>query len=118
MQERRGEHRGRTYLGSRIAFNDRYATVGCLVRNLSQNGAKLIFDRPCTVPSEFDLTIHQQGTSRRARLIWRREMEAGVAFLELNASTVVSIEAVRQLKRLEAERDARAKRIAERDGQA
>ena len=117
MQERRGEHRGRTYLGCRIAFNDHYARVGCLVRNLSQNGAKLIFDWPVMVPSEFDLMIHQKG-SRRARLVWRREMEAGVAFLELNASAVVSMDAVRQLKRLEVERDARARRIAESDGQA
>ena len=113
MQERREEPRGRTYLGGEVAFNDRCAAIACLVRNLSQNGAKLIFAQPVTVPNEFDMTIHQQGNSRRARIVWQQGAEAGVAFLAFSIGTVVSMETVRQIRRLEAEIDALARRVAE-----
>lgn len=113
MQERRKVHRGRTYLGSQIAFNNRCSTIDCLVRNLSQDGAKIVFSSPATIPSEFDLTIRQKGHSRRARIVWRQEMEAGVVFLPSNAASIVSIENARQIRRLEADREALARRVAQ-----
>ncbi|MGD0633428.1 MAG: PilZ domain-containing protein [Beijerinckiaceae bacterium] len=112
MQQRRREHRGRTYLGSRIAFNNRCSTIDCMVRNMSQNGAKLVFAHPVTCPDEFDLMIPQKGESRRVRIIWRQETEAGIVFLASNADTVISIETVRRMRVLEAERATLARRIA------
>lgn len=50
----------------------------CLVRNLSSRGAKLVFDYPVTLPSEFDLIIHKQRRSFRAKVMWCREWEIGV----------------------------------------
>jgi PilZ domain len=113
MQERRKIQRGRTYLGSRVAFNNRCSTIDCLVRNMSQDGAKIVFSSPLTIPSEFDLMIHQKGHSRRARVVWRREMEAGVEFLAAHAATVVSIETARQIRKIESDRDALARRVAQ-----
>jgi PilZ domain len=113
MQERRNVHRGRTYLRGRVAFNNRCSTIDCLVRNLSQNGAKLVFSHPATIPGEFDLMIQQKGNSRRARIVWRQEVEAGVAFLASHAEAVVSIETARRIRRLEEERDSLARRVAE-----
>ncbi len=85
---------------------------------MSPNGARLVFPRPATIPEMFDLTIPQTDESRRARLIWRSEKEAGVAFLEAETGTVVSLEAARRIKALEAERDALARRIAQLGEQA
>ncbi|MDR3462042.1 MAG: PilZ domain-containing protein [Beijerinckiaceae bacterium] len=112
MQERRKTHRGRTYLGSTIAFNNRCSTIDCMVRNMSQNGAKLVFAHPVTCPDEFDLMIPQKGDSRRVRIVWRQEMEAGVVFLASNVGTVVSIETARRMRALEAERASLARRVA------
>src|ERR1700733_2194392 len=112
MQDRRAEHRGRTYLGSTAAFNNRCSTIDCLVRNMSQNGAKLVFTHPVAIPGEFDLMIPRKGDSRRAKIIWRQEFEAGVVFLDANKGTVVSIETARRMRKLEAERDALERRVA------
>lgn len=112
MQERRKAQRGRTYLGGVVAFNNRCSTLDCLVRNMSQDGAKIEFAGPATIPDEFDITIHQKGHSRRARVTWRRETEAGITFLLSEAGSVVSIETARQIRKLEADRETLARRVA------
>ncbi len=113
MEERRKAHRGRTYLSGRVAFNDRCSTADCVVRNLSRDGAKIVLSGSATIPNEFDFTIHQKGDSRRTRIVWRREMEAGVVFLPSDIGAVVSIETARHIKRLEADRQTLIRRLAQ-----
>jgi hypothetical protein len=114
MRERREFQRGRTYLGGRLAFNNQYCSVDCLVRNMSQNGAKLVFEGTVLLPGEFDLTLPQKGENRRARIVWREQDEAGVTFLQAGGGQgVVSIETARRIKRLERDRAALAARVAE-----
>ncbi len=81
MTERRRMPRGRTYLGTQIAFNRRSSTLDCLMRNRSEAGGRIVFSGPTPLPGEFDLTIHREGLSRRARVVWRQESAAGVEFL-------------------------------------
>ena len=113
MQERRKLNRGRTYLGGRIVFNNRSSTLDCLVRNLSQDGAKIVFADGVAVPAEFDVMIHKRDESRRARVIWRDATQAGVVFLHATLDNVVSIEAALKLRKLDAEREALARRVAQ-----
>jgi hypothetical protein len=113
MQERREFQRGRTYLGGRLAFNNQYCAIDCLVRNMSQNGAKLVFEGTVLLPGEFDLMLPQKGESRRARVVWRQQDEAGVTFLQPAGQGVVSIQMARRVKKLEADRAALAARVAE-----
>jgi hypothetical protein len=113
MRERREYQRGRTYLGARLAFNNQYCAIDCLVRDMSQNGAKLVFEGTVLLPGEFDLTLPQKGESRRARVVWRQRDEAGITFLKAGGEGVVSIEMARRIKKLEAERAALEKRVAE-----
>ena len=61
-----------------IEFHGR--TVSCLVRNLSEHGAALDVVSPSGIPDRFTLALPLEGASRRCYLIWRREMEIGVAF--------------------------------------
>ena len=113
MQERREFKRGRTYLGGRLAFNNQYCTIDCLVRNMSQNGAKLVFEGTILLPGEFELVLPQKGESRRARIVWREQDEAGVTFLQAGGQSVVSIESMRRIRKLEADRAALQTRVAE-----
>ena len=113
MQERRIVHRDRTYLGGQVAYNNRCSTMDCLVRNMSQNGAKIGFSNTALIPSEFDVLIPQKGESRRARIVWRGDKQAGVAFLQSEKSAVISIESARRIKKLQAERDTLARRVAQ-----
>jgi hypothetical protein len=117
MQERREYQRGRTYLGGRLAFNNQYGTVDCLVRNMSQNGAKLVFEGAVLLPGEFEFTLPQKGESRRARVIWRQQDEAGITFLQAECGeSVVPLGMARRIRRLEADRAALQARVAELTG--
>jgi hypothetical protein len=111
--ERRKSHRDRTYLSGRIAFNNRCSTLDCLVRNLSQDGARLVFSDAVAVPAEFDIMIRRKGESRRARFAWRTETQAGILFLRSLTRNVAPIESARRITHLEAERDALQRRVAQ-----
>ncbi len=87
--------------------------MDCLVRNLSEDGAKLTFFGPAMIPSEVDVFIRKNGDSRRARVVWRTDETAGVKFLQSGHGQVVSLEAARKVKMLEAELATLAKRVAE-----
>jgi PilZ domain len=54
--------------------------ISCLVRNLSEAGAALNMVSPCAVPDRFTLALPLEGISHRCRLVWRRDVEVGVAF--------------------------------------
>jgi hypothetical protein len=112
MQDRRKTARMRTYFGGQIAFNQRSSVMDCLVRNVSPDGAKLIFTNTVAVPQEFDLSIRKDARTLRARVIWRRADEAGVAFVRPEAvSPPVPIEVARRLRDCEAEKVALRERI-------
>jgi hypothetical protein len=117
MRERREFKRGRTYLGGRLAFNNQYCSIDCLVRNMSRNGAKLVFEGTVLLPGEFDLTLPQKGESRRARVVWRQQDEAGITFLQSSGGQdVVPIGMARRIKKLETDRAALTARVAELTG--
>ena len=117
MRERREYQRGRTYLGGRLAFNNQYCTIDCLVRNMSQNGAKLVFEGAVLLPGEFELTLPQKGESRRARVIWRQQDEAGITFLQAGGGeSVVPLGMARRIRRLETDRAVLQARVAELTG--
>jgi len=113
MRERREFQRRRTFLGGRLAFNNQYGAIDCLVRNMSQNGAKLVFEGTVLLPGEFDLMLPQKGERCHARVVWRQQDEAGVTFLQAGGESVVSIEMARRIKRLETDRAALQARVAE-----
>jgi PilZ domain len=112
MQERRQHQRRRTYLGGQAAFGQRYCAQDCLVRNLSQNGARLIFSDHVLIPDEFDLMIPHKGDSRRARIVWRYQAYVGVQFLEYDHGRR-SVGAARRIRALKEQNAALARRIAD-----
>jgi hypothetical protein len=114
VAERRREQRWRTYLGGEVDFHPRCARLDCLVRNLSSNGARLVFDRPVTMPDQFTLVIPHSCDHRNVRIVWRSATEAGVMFEESPDEPVISLSAMRRIRRLEEERDALTRQLSER----
>jgi hypothetical protein len=55
--------------------------MDCLVRNVTVEGAKLVFSQTVTVPDQFDLYVRKKEQSFQARIAWRRDDEIGVALL-------------------------------------
>ena len=106
--EQRRAPRIRSLIGARIVFNNGLATVDCLIRDVSETGAKLIVSSPVPLPDRFELTVPQKGTTRRVRVVWRRATEIGVRFEDEQAPEQASApqsEAAlkRRIRALEAE---------------
>ena len=112
MEERRRSPRLRSFLGGQITFDRNSATMDCLVRNLSPEGARLAFSQTLAVPDTFSLFIRQRGQEARVRMGWRRADEIGVRFLAPEpAAAIIPLDAARRIRRLEAERAALQARI-------
>ncbi|WEJ32532.1 PilZ domain-containing protein [Devosia sp. SD17-2] len=79
-EERRKSFRRRTLKGGKIVINSGYSTFDCSVRNLSDEGAKLIIAGIIGIPDHFDLEM-DDGKRLSCEVIWRTEAELGVKFL-------------------------------------
>jgi hypothetical protein len=75
--------------------------MDCLVRNMSLDGARLIFAGTATIPTKFDTVIRREGRYRPARVIWREETAVGVQYLDKRRAAVVPDEAAQQYGQLE-----------------
>ena len=113
MLDRRGNPRKRSYLGGIIAFNNRCATLSCVVRNVSVDGAQIVLDGSVLLPAEFDLTIPRHDRSYRARMVWRDATRAGLVLLDPSAGTIIPLDWAKRLKSREAENVTLRRRMAD-----
>jgi len=82
MSERRGSIRKKSFLSGRIYFNKRRGSLDCLIRDLSGDGARIIFSDAVNFPDVVDLYIPHKEATLRAHVKWRRGDEVGLAFDE------------------------------------
>jgi len=113
MQERRQATRRRTFLGGVLAFQGRYATLDCTIRNLSDAGARIAVDGSAILPDEFDLTVTRNDRAFRAKLVWRDASAAGLALLPAGASGVVTLDWARKLRLRERENAGLRRRVSD-----
>ncbi|AWN43808.1 PilZ domain-containing protein [Methylobacterium durans] len=113
MQERRRTPRRRSYIGATIVFNNRCSTIDCLIRDMSDGGARLIFSDTINAPEQFDLVINKMGETRRVQMAWRQADQAGVTFLKQSAVELAAQEHARRLREVEADRTALRARVTE-----
>jgi hypothetical protein len=59
--ERRVHDRRRTIRGAKVLFNDNAIVAECMVRDLSETGAKLTFKTLYPLPKRFRLAINEIG---------------------------------------------------------
>jgi hypothetical protein len=79
--EERKTPRERTFLPARVAFGDGGAlSTQCMVTHLSSGGARLNIPASISLPDRFDVEIPQRGLHSRARLVWRKDDQAGIEF--------------------------------------
>lgn len=80
MAERRHATRKKSFLRGCVYFNKRRGAMDCLIRDLSEAGARIIFSSAVNVPDVVELYIPQKEETIRARVKWRRGDEVGLAF--------------------------------------
>ena len=115
MDERRRSTRSRSLLGARIVFNNRASTLDCTVRNISEQGARLVLGAAVAVPDEFDLVISQKERTHRCRIAWRTANEIGVAFRDAPDDPS---DTAQKIKALEDEKAALKRRIVQLTGES
>ena len=79
MEEKRKTPRQRALKKGRIVFNANRSTMDCIVRNLSEGGAKLTVSSVMGIPDAFEL-IMSDGARHHCRVEWRTATELGVSF--------------------------------------
>jgi len=80
MSERRHTRRLKSFLRGFVYFDKRRGALSCLVRDLSDEGARIIFSEGVTIPDTVNLHIPQREQTLRARVTWRRGDEIGLEF--------------------------------------
>jgi hypothetical protein len=78
--ERRDSTRQKTFLRGIIYYNNRNAAADCLVRDISDTGARLELSENVIIPYEIDLHIPKKGETYRACVQWRHGDGVGIAF--------------------------------------
>ena len=82
MSERRKASRTKSFLRGRILFNNRQAGADCLIRDFSEQGARLIHSGTTGIPDTIELHVPQKDQMLRAQVQWRRGDELGVTFAQ------------------------------------
>jgi hypothetical protein len=112
MVERRQSTRARVIYGGVLAYNRRQSTIECVIRNFSEDGAKVEFDNPAVLPDVVDLLIAKKDRAFAARIAWHQANEAGLAFQSLEQDAPIPLDWARRLRACEAERRELHGRIA------
>lgn len=79
----RSEQRETSYRLATILLNGRFGHKA-VIRDMSRIGARILLEEMQTLPPVVTLKIAQTGAKIRARVIWQREMEAGLSFEAVN----------------------------------
>ena len=77
--DRRSEVRRRVLKAGVLSFNRGFSSFECVIRNLSDNGARLSLGETFALPTSFSLRL-DGAAPRTATVRWRTEDAMGVAF--------------------------------------
>jgi len=80
MTEKRKSARQKSFLRGVVSTADYNSTVDCLVREISETGARLKFASPKTITENLDLHIPIKGKTFRGKVAWGDGYEVGLAF--------------------------------------
>lgn len=107
MSERRSSRRAKSFLRGIVYVSRKQGGLACLIRDLSDKGARILFSDTVTLPDTFDLYIPQRDQTWRAKVRWRHGDEIGLAFVlpeqHAGEGTLSETEVVQRVAMLEAE---------------
>ena len=78
---RRKSVRRRSYKRGTAAFNHKSSTISCIVRDLSDGGARLQVEGLFRPPHVFDLLVPMDDWEAACEVVWRKDGELGVKFV-------------------------------------
>ncbi len=78
--ERRSSERKRVYWGGEIVLNDYFESLGCVLRDVSEHGARVHLEANFKLPERFRVRVANRKLEAQARIAWRDGAAAGLAF--------------------------------------
>jgi hypothetical protein len=81
QDEKRMAPRRRVLKAGVVAFNNRFSTLPCTVRDLSAAGARLRIEGSLDAPDTFELIIELDGLEANCEVVSRKAKEVGVRFV-------------------------------------
>ena len=112
MLDRRQNAREKVIYGGVAEVDERGATKDCVVRNISEKGARIEFNNVVKLPKEqMSLTIARKGRSFLAKIIWWRDNFVGVAFRSEHPSEPPVSDLEERLRKSEAKKRQLQRRI-------
>jgi len=78
----RRSERVRTFLAGRIVFHDGAYSYECVVRDMSEGGARVEIPSARMLPRRFYFLTSKGETAYDAELVWRTRLMAGIKFRE------------------------------------
>ena len=84
IKENRKSERHRQFLRGFIRLPDN-TTIDCIVRDVSETGAKLRFKCATPLAEFFELHIPSKGQFAKSKLVWNKNCEVGISFESLGA---------------------------------
>jgi len=104
MNGHRASRRQKSFLRGVVYFDKRRSETACLVRDLSEDGARIVLSQTITIPDVIELQIPQREQTLSARVQWRRADEVGLSFSKPDtATTPRENQLIKRIAELEAE---------------
>jgi hypothetical protein len=114
MPDRRQNTRDKVIYGGVADISERGGSTDCVVRNISEGGARIEFNNAVRFPrQQISLTIARKGRSFLARIIWWRDNFVGVAFSAEKPSGLPDSDLGERLRRSEEKKRQLQRRIKE-----
>ena len=114
MLDRRQSVRDKVIYGGVAEIGERGASRDCVVRNISENGARLEFSNDIRLPKDrMLLTIARKVRSFLARIIWWRDNFVGVAFSSQTSYELPGSDLAERLRKSEIKKRQLQRRIKE-----
>jgi hypothetical protein len=98
--ELRRSARQRTFLGAKLVYGEEAYTVDCVVRDVSETGARVKLPAGQAVPDHLYLLEVRSGVAYESRVAWKRHPEIGLQFLRQYELADASTPHLKILKRL------------------
>jgi len=100
MVERRGSRRQKSFLRGVVYFDKGRGVMSCLVRDFSDQGARIILSETIILPDSVKLHIPQRDETHDAHVQWRRGDEIGLAFADAKPASAASPQEQKLIERV------------------
>jgi hypothetical protein len=78
-EKKRKSVRTPTFREGRVIYSGRHE-VACIIKDLTEAGARIVLDGEAGLPPEVVLVISQSAAHRPATVVWQKQREVGLSF--------------------------------------